>query len=124
MKEYYKPGDWWLLCDQCHRKMRYSESTRRWDGLIVHADLNEGCFETRHPQDFVRSVRDMFPLPVVRPDNEGIESTLSINCDNIYWTPVDGQPVMVTYIGKGYTTGPVFIDAGWTVTVLCEWIIN
>lgn len=78
-KEYYKPGDWWLLCDQCQRKMRYSQSTKRWDGLIVHADPNEGCFETRHPQEFVRAVRDNFPLPITRPDNDGIDLEVSIS---------------------------------------------
>lgn len=73
----YKPGDHWLLCDQCQRKMRFSQSTKRWDGLIVHRDPSEGCWETRHPQDFVRPVKDNFPLPVVRPDNDGIDGAFT-----------------------------------------------
>lgn len=83
-KEHYIPGDWWLLCDQCQRKMRFSASTKRWDGLIVHSDPNEGCFETRHPQEFVRSVPDQHPLPVVRPDNDGVDMGTSVTLADDY----------------------------------------
>ena len=78
-KEYYKPGDHWLICDQCARKMRYSASTRRWDGLIVHKDPNEGCFETRHPQDFVRARPDNKPPAVIRPEPTDIETEVTID---------------------------------------------
>lgn len=79
MKEYYKPGDYWMLCDQCQLKMRASESGKRWDGLIVHKDPKRGCMESRHPQEFVRAVPDQKPLPVVRPDNDGLEPTVEIS---------------------------------------------
>lgn len=69
----YQAGTWYLICDQCGLKMRSTEMTKRWDGLIVHADPSRGCLESRHPQEFVRSVRDNFPLAVIRPDSEGLE---------------------------------------------------
>ena len=68
-----KPGDWYVICDQCARKAWASEMTTRWDGKIVHADPEEGCWETRHPQEFIRPVKDNYPLPFVRPDSEGTE---------------------------------------------------
>jgi hypothetical protein len=79
MKEHYIAGDWWVLCQQCHRKMRASQSTKRWDNLIVHKDPAEGCFETRHPQEFVRAVPDSLPLPFVSPDNDGIDIEVTID---------------------------------------------
>jgi hypothetical protein len=73
MKEGYIRGDYWMLCDQCALKGRQSEMGQRWDGKWVHKDSNKGCMETRHPQEFVRAVKDpAAPLPVIRPDNDGV----------------------------------------------------
>ena len=50
----YKPGDHWVTCDVCGFNYRQSMMRKRWDNLIV-------CpydFELRHPQDFVRAVKD------------------------------------------------------------------
>ena len=69
----YKPGDWWVVCDQCGRKAYASKMTKRWDNLIVHADPAEGCFETRHPQEFVRGQKDQPKLPFTRPEPEEVE---------------------------------------------------
>jgi hypothetical protein len=125
----YIKGEWWVLCDQCQRSMLASKAAKRWDGAIVHADPNEGCWETRHPQEFVRPVRDQFPLPFTRPDNEGLEPTLTVNdcawltfmyTDNV---KVNDATANVT-IYKEYMTGPVVVPDGITVTVQCEWIID
>lgn len=64
----YKAGDWLAICDQCGRRAYASQMTKRWDGLMVHADEAFGCFETRHPQDFVRAIPDNQPLPWTRPE--------------------------------------------------------
>ena len=125
--EGYIPGDWWVLCDVCQRKMRASKATKRWDGLIVHADPNEGCWETRHPQEFVRPVKDNFPLPFVRPDNEGVEATLAIDCSCHYLTIVPYLIEANLIIYKGYTLAPasgVLIVSPAIVTVHCEWQID
>lgn len=87
-----------------------------------------GCFETRHPQDFVRSLGpDPKPLPWTRPDSEGIESTLAINCDAHYYLDIPYHIEADLIIYKGYTLAPavgVIIDDGATVTVNCTWIID
>ena len=59
----YKSGDWNLICDVCNKKIKASESKQRWDGLIVCPN----DFETRHPQDFVKSKEDKISVPFSRP---------------------------------------------------------
>ena len=89
-KEHYIPGDWWVLCDACQRKVRASQVTKDWKGRIVHADPNEGCFETRHPQEFVRAVKDNHPLPFVRPDNDGEDLPFEVHAliENADWAQI------------------------------------
>jgi hypothetical protein len=62
-KEYYKPGDHWVIDDRTGRKIRASESKREWNGLIVHKD----GWEPRHPQDLVRGRLDRMAVPDARP---------------------------------------------------------
>ena len=62
--DYYKSGDWNAECDVCGQKYKASKLKLRWDGLRV-------CpkdFEFRHPQDFVRGVRDSQSTPFSRPE--------------------------------------------------------
>jgi hypothetical protein len=60
----YIPGDFWRICEVCGFKRRASQTSKRWDGLIVcHED-----FEARHPQDFVRGRRDRQNVPDPRPE--------------------------------------------------------
>lgn len=77
MNPCYVPGEWNVICDQCGRKYKASKLQRRWDGLMVCQD----DWETRHPQDFVRAVKDSPALPYTRPE------------------PTDGA-VSVTYISQ------------------------
>lgn len=62
-KNYYIPGENNLTCDVCSRKIKSHEARMRWDGFLVCVD----CFETRHPQDFVKAQRDKITVPIVRP---------------------------------------------------------
>jgi len=62
-KNYYKSGDWNLICDVCSSKIKASKSKHRWDGFIVCPS----CYETRHPQDFLRSKADKQSVPYSRP---------------------------------------------------------
>lgn len=59
----YKPGTNQLICDRCSAKIKASESRRTWEGFQVC----HGCYEERHPQDFVRAKQDKISVPVVRP---------------------------------------------------------
>ena len=51
---HYRHGDHLVICDVCGFTGYRSEMRVRWDGLMV-CDKD---FEERHPQDFVRGVRD------------------------------------------------------------------
>lgn len=60
----YIPGDFYRICDVCGFKVRASETSKRWDGLMVcKAD-----WEPRHSQDFVRGRRDKQTVPNPRPE--------------------------------------------------------
>ena len=60
----YRPGDFLRDCDRCGETVYASETKKQWDGLIVCAI---GCFEERHPQDFVRGRVDRQNVPDPRP---------------------------------------------------------
>ena len=66
-KTYYKPGDWNAICDVCGFKFKASQLLKRWDGLMVCMD----DFETRHPQDFIRPIKERNSVPWTRPRPEG-----------------------------------------------------
>lgn len=62
-------GDWNVICDQCGKKRKASEVAKRWDGLVVcKTEVRPGCYETRHPQDFVRTVVDNQAVAFSRPE--------------------------------------------------------
>lgn len=50
----YKPGEWWVECQRCGLEYRQSKMKKEWTGYIVCDD----CFETQHPQEFVRATED------------------------------------------------------------------
>src|SRR6185295_17420903 len=60
MRTTYRPGDFLRDCDRCGFTVYASETRKQWDGLIVCAI---GCFEERHPQDFVRGRVDRQNVP-------------------------------------------------------------
>lgn len=63
MHNYYVSGEWNLCCDVCSKKIKASESRKRWDGFIVCPD----DYEMRHSQDFVRARQDKISVPFSRP---------------------------------------------------------
>lgn len=67
--DYFKQGDYNRICDKCGLKVKASETAEEWTGSIVCAD---GCFEDRHPQDFVRGVFDDQRVDKPRPDGEPV----------------------------------------------------
>lgn len=63
MHNYYKAGEWNVTCDVCSQKIKSGIMKQRWDGFLVCPS----CFETRHPQDFVRARQDKISVPFTRP---------------------------------------------------------
>jgi hypothetical protein len=62
-------GQWNVICDQCGVQRKSDQVTKRWDGYIVcKTSVRPGCFEFRHPQDFVRSIPDNTSVPFTRPN--------------------------------------------------------
>ena len=60
----YDRGNWKAVCESCGRIVKASQLQKRWDGYMV----DERCFETRQPQDFVRGVADYQAPPFTRPE--------------------------------------------------------
>lgn len=59
----YRVGDNLVICDRCGFVLYASESKKTWDGLIVCPD----DWEPRHPQDFLRGIKDDQSVRVSRP---------------------------------------------------------
>jgi hypothetical protein len=60
----YIKGDYNVICDMTGFKVKASTCRLVWDGHFVkHSE-----WEPRHPQDFVKGVPDMKPVPIARPE--------------------------------------------------------
>lgn len=62
---HYINGAWNVICDSCGFKKKNFEVRKRWDGLIVCADT---CWETDHPQKYIKVKEGPIAPPFVRPD--------------------------------------------------------
>jgi hypothetical protein len=60
----YIKGEWRAVCDSCGFEFLASELKKRWDGMRV-CDKD---WETRHPQEFVRSRAERAHPEWTRPD--------------------------------------------------------
>ena len=69
-KDYLKVGDHNAFCDVCGFKFKASELRKRWDGMMVCSEDNEA----RHPQDFLKSIKEKPAPPFSRPRNDEIEN--------------------------------------------------
>jgi hypothetical protein len=63
-RDYYKKGDYNVICDRCGAKFKASECAMEWDNLFV---CKANCFEERQPQDFVRGLVDDQTVSIARP---------------------------------------------------------
>lgn len=70
---YYKQGEWNMICQSCGFKKKSGELKKRWDGLWVCADE----WETRHPQDFIKTPNEDTSVPYTAPEQADV-----INTDN------------------------------------------
>jgi hypothetical protein len=62
--DYFAPGQWNAICDQCGAKFKASQLLLQWD----NARVCWSCYDPRHPQDFVRPILDTSSPPWTRPD--------------------------------------------------------
>ena len=60
----YIPGEFYRFCERCGQKTLQSKTQKEWNGLWV---CNK-CYEPRHPQDFVKSRKDLQAVPDPRPE--------------------------------------------------------
>jgi hypothetical protein len=68
---HYKPGDNFVICDECGFKFYASETRMRWDGMIVCSK----DWEPRHPQDYVKGRADQQKVTNARPDDDRFEQS-------------------------------------------------
>jgi hypothetical protein len=70
----YRHGDALGLCQRCGFKYHLSELRKEWTGKLVC----RGCFDPRHPQEFVRAMPDN-QRPRRQPSPEPDDVFLSAN---------------------------------------------
>jgi len=66
--DYWKPGDYNIICELTGMKAKRSQCRKRWDNRIV---LKES-WERRHPQDFLRSKPDRQTVPDPRTEGDDV----------------------------------------------------
>lgn len=59
---YFKKGSYNAICDVCGHKFKFTELTKRWDGLVVCKD----DFENDHPQKYIRVRESGLAVPEIR----------------------------------------------------------
>jgi len=69
----YSKGDHKSICDRCGFLFKASELKKEWNGLMVCRD----DFETRHPQDFLRGIKDDQSVAWTRSEAEDVETDTS-----------------------------------------------
>src|SRR3990167_6915135 len=99
MGDRYIPGDHYKVCDRTGFKLRASETSKEWNGLIV----GDKYWEPRQSQDFVRGVPDRQAVIDPRPDPTGLivgnpTTTLASEGD-----PVD--TIITVYATQGFVAG-------------------
>jgi len=90
----YSSGDWWIDCDVCSKKIKASESKKRWDGYIVCA----ADWETRQPLDFIRARADKISVPFTRPQRPVDDEYYVGPTGAIVGIAVAGQAIVGDYV--------------------------
>lgn len=73
MSTYFKKGDHNAICDRCGFKFKASQLRKTWDGFYVCQE----DWEPRHPQDFLRGVKDDPSVPWTRSEQTDVETDTS-----------------------------------------------
>lgn len=98
MKNEYRHGDWNLIDDRTGFKIKRSDAMREWTGHYVHRDE----YEARHPQDFVKGIKDTQGVPDARPDIVGAFTQASTTLDA---DELPGQTVLSVTSTANMTNG-------------------
>ena len=106
MRNEYRHGDANAHCDRSGFKVKHSELRPEWNGLMVRKE----DWEARHPQDFVKGVKDLQAIADPRPGaadaSEASETTLDA-------AELAGQTVISVTSTSNMTVGDtvlVFMD--------------
>ena len=71
--DYYLHGSSNCICQRCGFKYKRHNIKKEWTGLrVCFGPQTNGCFEERHPQDFVKGKPDRQSLPWVAPEQEDV----------------------------------------------------
>ena len=62
--DYYAEGEWNAVCFECGAKKKASSLKKHWQGYWVCPEH----WEPRHPQDFVRGIKDDMTAPIIQTD--------------------------------------------------------
>lgn len=73
--DFLRLGDWNAACSMCGRKRKASELVKNWQGFYRCPEHNE----PRHPQDFVRAVKDDMSVPWSQPSTDTDILVCSLN---------------------------------------------
>jgi hypothetical protein len=89
----HKPGDWLYRCQRCGVTNYASRTQKEWTGLRVCST----CWEPRHPQDFVRGVKDDIAPPFANSPSDVFLLPNEVDYDDITQVLADdgeGSPVI------------------------------
>lgn len=90
----YSPGEWYITCDVCGKKMKSSKARHRWDGFIVC----DADFEHRHPQDFLKVKPDNLTVPFSRPKETPVFIEVDyIDTDDANYCTIGGKAGQADY---------------------------
>lgn len=65
----FRSGDWLAVCDRCGFTFKSHQLRKEWTGLrVCDGPSTNGCWETRHPQEFVKGREDRQTPPWTRPE--------------------------------------------------------
>jgi hypothetical protein len=87
--DFYKKGQWDVICDVCGMKFHSGDLKQRWDGLMTCKE----DWNIRQPQDFVRGILDRQWVPWSRPDT----TPTFVPILNQFLEDTDGNPIFDTY---------------------------
>lgn len=115
-EDYFKPGDWNVICSICGTKGKASEMEKNWQGAYRHPK----CNEPRHPQDFVRGLKTpemAVPFAQLDTDTNIVAPAFPASGVNVvntysfsiiaYWYPQDIRISQVTVNGVPLAAGAV-----------------
>jgi hypothetical protein len=79
MRSYYVSGQWNAICDRCGFQYKSAELRLEWTGFRVCSS----CFESRHPQDFLKVRSERGGVPWSRPEQSPISASPFLETEGV-----------------------------------------